>query len=53
MILGRNVEQNQTTCRVQECLSYFLRYFPLLYFTVIIHRYCVRSVIQRPFGIAM
>ena len=28
MILGRNVEQDQTTCHVQE-LSYFWSYLPL------------------------
>ena len=56
MILGRNVEQDKMTCRIQEwqiCLSYFWRYLPLLYLTVIIHWYCFRSVIQRPFGIVM
>ena len=34
MILSRNVEQDQTTCRVQEwqlCLSYFWSYHPLFY----------------------
>ena len=36
MILGRNVEQDQTTCRIQEwqlCLFYFWRYLPLLCLT--------------------
>ena len=36
MILGRNVEQDQTTCRIQEwqlCLSYFWCYLPLLCLT--------------------
>ena len=45
MILGRNVEQDQTTCRVQEwqlCLSYFWCYLPLC-LTVIIHWFRVRS----------
>ena len=54
MVLGRNVEQDQTTCLVQEwqlCLSYFWRYLPLLYLTVIIHWFHVRSISQRPFGI--
>ena len=40
MILGRNEEQDQTTCRVQErqlFLSFFWRYVPLLYLNVIIH----------------
>ena len=37
MILGRNVEQDHTTCCVQECLSYVWRYLPLLCLTVIIH----------------
>ena len=42
-ILGRNVEQDQTMCCVQEwqlCLSYFWSYLPLLYYfdiIVIIH----------------
>ena len=34
MILGRNVEQDQTTCRIQEWqlwLSYFWSYHPLFY----------------------
>ena len=54
MILSRNVEQDQMTCRVQErqlCLSYFWRYLPLLYLTVTIHWFCVHSVSQRPYGI--
>ena len=54
MVLGRNVEQDQTTCRVQEwqlCLSYFWRYLPLLYLTVTVHWFRVHSVSQRPFGI--
>ena len=40
MILGRNIEQDHTTCRVQErqlCLSYLWRYHPLLYLTEISH----------------
>ena len=40
MIFGRNVEQDRTTCHVQVtqlCLSYFWRYLPLLFVTVIIH----------------
>ena len=40
MIFGRNVEQDQTTCCLQEwqlCLSNFWRYLPLLNLTVIIH----------------
>ena len=52
IILGRNVEQDQTTCRVQEwqlCLSYFWRNLPLLYLTVIIHWFHVSFVSQRPF----
>ena len=47
MVLGRNVEQDQTTYQVQEwqlCLSYFWRYLPLLYLTVVIHWFRVRSV---------
>ena len=54
MILGRNVEQDQRTCRIQEwqlCLSYLWCCLPLLCLTVIIHWFCVRSVSQRPFGI--
>ena len=54
MILGRNVEQDQTMCHVQEwqlCLSYFWSYLPLLCLTVIIHWFHVCSVSQRPFGI--
>ena len=54
IVLGRNVEQDQMMCRVQEwqlCLSYFWHYLPLLYLTFIIHWFCVRSVSQRPFGI--
>ena len=34
IILGRNVEQDQKMCRIQEwqlCLSYFWSYHPLLY----------------------
>ena len=53
-VLGRNVEQDQTTCRVQEwqlCLSYFLRYLRLLYLTMIINWFRVRSVSQRPYWI--
>ena len=46
-IFSWNVEQDQTTCHVQEwqliCFCYFL--------TVIIHWFRVRSVSQRPFGI--
>ena len=41
-------------CRVQEWqlwLSYFWRYLALLYLTVLIHWFCVRSASQRPFGI--
>ena len=37
MILGRNVEQDQTTWRVQECqlwLSYFWSYLPLFLFEI-------------------
>ena len=40
MILGTNVEQDQTTCRVQGWqlyLSDFWRYLLLLYLTVVIH----------------
>ena len=39
MILDRNVEQDQTTCHVQNAplLSYFWRYLPLLCLTMIIH----------------
>ena len=54
MVLGRNVEQVQTPYRVQEWqlfLSYFWLYLPLLYLTVIIHWFRVRSVSQRPFGL--
>ena len=36
MILGSNVEQDQTTC-CALCLSCFWRYLPLLSLTVIIH----------------
>ena len=53
MVLGRNVEQDQTTCHVQEwqlCLSYFWLCLPLLYLTVIIHWFRIRSVSQRSFG---
>ena len=56
MVLGRNVEQDQTTWRIQElqlCLSYFWRYLPLLYLTVITHWFRVCSVSQRPFGIVL
>ena len=56
MMLGRNVEQNQTTCHVQEwqlCLSYFWRCLPLLCLTVIIHWFRVPSVSQRPFEILL
>ena len=48
MVLGGNVEQDQTRCRIQEWqlyLSYFWHYLPLLYLTLIIHWFCVRSVI--------
>ena len=54
MVLSRNVEQDQTTCRIQQwqlCLPYFWRYLPLLYVTLIIHWFRVCSVNQRPFGI--
>ena len=54
MVLGRNVEQDETTCHVQEwqcCLSYFCRYLPLLFLTVIIHWFLVCSRSQRPLGI--
>ena len=54
MILGRNVEQDQRTCRIQEwqlCLSYIWCNLPLLYLTVISHWFCVSSVSQRTFGI--
>ena len=54
MVLGRNVEQGQMTSRVQEWQlyqSYFLRYIPLLYLTVIMHWFCVRSVTWIPYGI--
>ena len=54
VVLGRNVEQDQTTCSLQEwqlCLSYFWRYLSLLYLIVIIHWFLVRSVSQRLFGI--
>ena len=47
MVLGRNVEQDQTTCCVQEWqlyLSYFWRYLPLLYLTVIMHWFGVRNL---------
>ena len=51
MVLGRNVEQDQMTCRIQDwqlCLSYFWRCLPLLYMylTVIIHWFRVCSVSQ-------
>ena len=48
MVLGRNVEQDEMTCNLQErqlCLSYFWRYLPLLYLTVIIRW---PTVSQRP-----
>ena len=54
IVLGRNVEQDQTTCHVREwqlCLSDFRHCLPLLYLTVIIHWFHVHSVSQRPFGI--
>ena len=54
MVLGRNVEHDLMTCRIQEwqlCLSYFWGYLPLLYLTVIMHWFCVRSVSWIPFGI--
>ena len=54
VVLGRNVEQDQTTCRVQEwqlCHSYFWLYLPLLYLTVRIYWFRVHSVCLRPFGI--
>ena len=54
VVFCRNVEQDQMTCCLQEwqlCLSYFWRYLPLLYLTVIIHWFCVCSVSQWPFGI--
>ena len=54
MVLGRNVEQDQATCCVQEwhfCLSFFWRYLPSLYLTVIIHCFRVSFVSQRSFGI--
>ena len=54
MILGKNVEQDQTACLVQEwqlSLSYFWRYLPFLCLTVILHWFRVGSVSQRPFGI--
>ena len=34
MILGRNVEQDEMTCHLQECqllLSYFCNYLPFLF----------------------
>ena len=41
MVLGRNVEQDEMLCCVQErqqlCLSYLWRYVLLLYLTVIMH----------------
>ena len=54
MVFGRNVEQDETTCRLQEwqlCLSYFWRYLPVLYLTIIMHWFCVRSVSRIPFKI--
>ena len=53
-VLGRNVEQDQTMCLIQEwqlCLSYFWRYLPLLYLTLIMHWFSVRSVSRTLFGI--
>ena len=47
MAHGRNVEQDETTYRVQEwqlCLSNFWRYLPLLYLSVIMYWFRVRSV---------
>ena len=47
MVLGRNVEQDKTIYHIQEwqlCLSYFWRYLPLLYLTVIMHWFRVCSV---------
>ena len=49
MVLGRNVEQDETTCHVQEwqlCLSYLGRYLPLLYLIVIIHRLAHLSTVS-------
>ena len=40
IVLGRNVEQDEMMCSLQEsqlCLSYFWSYLPLLYLTVIMH----------------
>ena len=54
MVLSRNVEQDKTVCWVQEwqlCLSHFWHYLPLLYLTVIMHCFHVRSVSRIPFGI--
>ena len=56
MVLGRNVQQDETMCRIQEwqlCLSYFWRYLPLLYLTVIMHWFHVRSVSQILWNIFM
>ena len=50
VILGRNVEQDQTTCRVQEWqlwLSYFWSYLPFF----VRNRFLVCSVTGIPFGI--
>ena len=51
---GRNVEQDETMCHVREwqlCLSYIWHYFPLVYFTLIMHWFRVHSVSRIPFGI--
>ena len=48
MILGRNVEHDETKCHVQEWLSYFWRYFPVFCF---LNWFRVRSVHWIAFGI--
>ena len=56
IVLSRNVEKDDTMCHVQEwqiCRSYFWRYSPLLYLTVIMHRFHVHSVSRIPFGIIL
>ena len=52
MILGRDVEQDQTTCHVQNDNSAFLTFGVIslfLFLTMIIHWFRVRSVSQNPF----
>ena len=50
MILGRNVEQDQTTCRVQEW-QLWLSYFGVISLCFVWNRFLVCSVTGMPFGI--